>query len=233
MNFTSALIIPCYNEQVRLPAFLKELRSTLTTTLIVTVDDGSSEPLPNFQDPAVIQLSYPHNQGKGYAVRHGWSWVTQHHPEIQTLGFADADGAVSASETLRLLKLFAEDKCDLLMASRILMLGRKVDRKIIRHLIGRVFATLLSYQLEIAAYDTQCGCKWITRAAFLGVRDDLCINGFTFDAELMARLLKKGQRVLEEPVDWEEKDGSKVRLWADSWGMLKQLRIIRRALKKL
>lgn len=232
MNFSSAIIVPCYNERDRLPPFLKDLQATLKSTLIVLVEDGSQESVPDYRDPGIIQLSYPRNRGKGYCVRYGWNWVLDNRPEISTLGFADADGAVSASEIARLLQLFIDKPCAMLMASRVLMLGRKVERKFLRHLIGRVFATILSHQLKIMAYDTQCGCKWIHRAAYLKIKEDLQINGYTFDAEIMARLLQKGEIIIEEPVDWKEISGSKVRLWSDSWAMFQQLRSIRKALQR-
>lgn len=234
MNYSSAIIIPCYNERDRLPPFLNELLSTptLKATLIVLVEDGSQERVPEIRDPRVVQLYYPDNQGKGYCVRYGWNWVLENYPEISTLGFADADGAVSASEAARLLQLFIDKPCAMLMASRVLMLGRKVERKFIRHLIGRVFATVLSHQLNVMAYDTQCGCKWIQRTSYLKTKNQLQINGYTFDAELMARLLQKGEVILEEPVDWKEISGSKVRLWADSWAMFQQLRSIKKTLQR-
>lgn len=230
MSAPTALIIPCLNERGRAEGFIQGVLQTCPGVLVVTVDDGSTAPLGPSDHPRWTCLSYPDNRGKGHAVRFGWNWATANHPGLEILGFCDADGAVPAPEIQRLLGLFAASDAGLLVGSRIRMLGRNVERRAARHYIGRIYATLASLMLKLPAYDTQCGCKWIRRAAYDAVAPDLAINRFAFDAELIVRVLRKGFAVREEPVDWEEKNGSKVRLLRDSWAMWRDLRELQRNL---
>jgi dolichyl-phosphate beta-glucosyltransferase len=230
MTPDAALIIPCFNERGRAEPFLKELLDSCPDLLVVTVDDGSSSPIGPSNHPRWIGLGYDTNRGKGHAVRHGWNWVTQNHPTMEFLGFGDADGAVSASEITRLLGIFRQSSSGLLVGSRVRMLGRKVHRQALRHYTGRIYATLASLLLDLPSYDTQCGCKWIRRPVWEDVAGDLVIDRFAFDAELIVRVCRKGHRVVEQPVDWEEKTGSRVRLFRDSWNMGRDLWELRRSL---
>lgn len=219
----AAIIVPCFNECARFPATAADLARECPGALVVAVDDGSREPLRGEDAPGAILLAYPDNRGKGHAVRHGWDWVVRHRPEVDLLAFADADGAVCAREMRRLLGLAAEARPGLLAGSRVAMLGRSVRRRALRHYMGRVFATLLSLRLGLTVYDTQCGAKVVHRAAYLAVRERLVVDGFCFDAELIAQLLDAGFPVREEPVDWAEQGDSRVHLLRDSWRMLCEL----------
>lgn len=230
MSPLSALIIPCFNERGRAGAFVHDLLESCPDVLVVTVDDGSSAPLGPSDHPRWTALSYSPNRGKGHAIRYGWNWAAEHHPTMKFYGFCDADGAVPAREVRRLYDLFQHSNDGLLAGSRIRMLGREVERQTLRHYIGRVYATFASLLLGLHSYDTQCGCKWIRREAFLAVAKDLVIDRFAFDAELMVRVMRKGFRVREEPVDWKEQSGSRVRLFRDSWIMARDLWELRRSL---
>jgi glycosyltransferase involved in cell wall biosynthesis len=227
----AAIIVPCLNERSRFPAYATALARACPGALVVSVDDGSSEPLRAEDAPAAIRLAYPGNRGKGHAVRHGWDWVAANHPEVELLAFADADGAVPAREIARLLRIMLQSpETSLLAAARVALLGRRVERHPLRHYMGRLFATFSSILLDLPAYDTQCGCKWVRRSAYLSVRNQLSIDGFAFDVELIAQILRCGGHVQEEPVDWVEQGGSKVGLLRDGMRMAGDLIRLRKSL---
>jgi hypothetical protein len=107
------------------------------------------------------------------------------------------------------------------------MLGRNVDRLFKRHLLGRVFATLVSELLDIPVYDSQCGLKIVPRRAYESVAAKLQIKDFAFDVELMVALLDTGCQIEEVPIDWSEVPGGKVKLFRDSWRMARDVLRIR------
>ena len=102
----------------------------------------------------------PKNMGKGAAVYAGWNLDS----EAEWLGLLDADGSIPPYEVLRVLSLLQEENApNGFFASRCKILGRTVHRSWLRHVCGRVFATLVATSTGIPVYDSQCGFKLIRR----------------------------------------------------------------------
>jgi glycosyltransferase involved in cell wall biosynthesis len=231
------LVIPCFHESPRLGRFLPQLLAGLEQlggVYVLVVDDGSG-PLEREALQSLIQaqrhqlrlevLWLPQNLGKGGAVRAGWDHALGLGRQFDWLGFVDADGACCAAEVCRLHRSLAAlpEYVAGCFASRVRMLGRSVNRLWQRHVLGRVFATMVSRGLQIPAYDTQCGLKWVRASAYQMMAPRLECRGFAFDVEWIAALLDAGFALREEPIDWTEIAGGKVRLWRDSWSMGWQL----------
>lgn len=229
------LVVPCYRESARIGAFLPELCFEMTklgTVRVLVVEDGSdaeeAEWMRRIVDdlravyPCLLPLkSLPENLGKGGAVYAGW----REHGSAEWLAFVDADGACPAAEVARMLGMRRAGTS--LFASRIKILGRRVDRLLKRHLLGRVYATLVSELLDVPVYDSQCGLKLVPRAAFERIAERLVVRGFAFDVELMVTLLDTGCAIQEVPIDWHEVPGGKVSLLRDSWRMARDVWRIR------
>ena len=60
--------------------------------------------------------------------------------------------------------------------------------------------------------DTQCGAKFVRRAALEGILDDLETAGFAFDVDLLF-LMRHGRTIVEAPIVWRDCSGSKVNVW--------------------
>lgn len=234
------LVIPCYQESQRLPVFLKDLCKTLESNRdvsILVVDDGSGAEevqrmrllidavradFPFVREP----LFLTENLGKGGAIYRGW----QERAQAEWLAFVDADGSCPAREVQRMVEVSrsAPDDVGGLFASRVKMLGRAVNRQLHRHLIGRVYATLVSECLDIPVYDSQCGLKLVRSRVFEKVKSVLEIKDFGFDVELLCALLDSGAIVEEVPIDWHETPGSKLRLLRDSIRMFRDVLSVKR-----
>ena len=223
------LVIPAYNPGDEFGVFLPDLAAQLARTgiahRIVVVDDGSraAERLriervvgsARAVSPSVSAvIRHDRNRGKGAAIRTGWEAAT---PGTTQLAFLDADGSVSPSEVARVLGETAcmEEPGLCVIASRLRILGRTIERHWYRHCVGRVFASLTTALLGIRAYDTQCGFKIVPMAAYEGVRPWMREQRFSFDVELVALLLHAGYPVREVGIDWADRGRSTVRLWRD------------------
>ena len=223
------LVVPAYEEERRLPPFLTLLAEEVSTEFppgtveILVVDDGSSAPAAEAMAKAVAELGreypwvrpihqLPVNSGKGGAVYAGWGIAN---PATTWLAFVDADGAVSAAETVRLIRLAVDlptkEPRTAIFALRDTGNREAVKRTLIRGLLGQVFRQFVRSLFNLSIPDTQCGLKLVPQASYQKIRPRLTEKRFCFDVELTALLERKGVEIKGVPIRWEESPGSKVR----------------------
>jgi len=246
MNPRFILVIPVAWELERLGPFLRDLAETMDALAkkcapeLWIVDDGSAQ--EDFMQLTVlvdgVQESFPGkiqllrletNLGKGGAILAGWRAAGA----ADYYAFCDADGSVSATEILRMTTAtLACQTPQAFFAVRVHMPGRRVQRGLLRHLMGRLFSGLVRIFIAPAVRDSQCGFKIIPGTFLTPVLPLLEGHRFAFDVELLAALLQNRRPVVEFPVDWVDVPGSRVRLLRDSLRMLYSLGRIRRKLRQ-
>lgn len=185
------------------------------------VDDGSRDqtyPLLNKlaqNSENRIRAITQENKGKAEAVRTGMLAAAEWE-DFATISFMDADFATPLVEMQRLIQL-SQEKYLLVMGSRIKRLGAVVERSAYRHYLGRIFATLASFLLGLAVYDTQCGAKVFRASLVPALFKEPFQSKWLFDIELLFRLMqvlgeeKARLSVLEVPVEaWIHQKNSKV-----------------------
>ncbi len=235
-----SIVIPCYNEE-------KRFRSDITICFLnanshvslVLVNDGSTDGTAAMLDALASQfpdrcraIHLERNRGKAEAVRRGLLGAFS--TPVQYAGYWDADFSTplpAVNDFSRLL----DTRPDLYMVigSRVLMLGRSIERSPFRHYLGRVFATAASLLLDLKVYDTQCGAKLFrvcpeVRQLF----EDEFLTRWVFDVEIIARwkqrhaqsgLPSAAQAIYEYSLkEWRHAQGSKIGLF-DGLSVLKDL----------
>lgn len=225
----TAIVVPCYNEarRLRVGDFV-EYAHACPDIAFLFVDDGSRdatwEVLQKLQQqagPNVHILRQPANAGKAEAVRAGMNAaLAQLDPDI--VGFWDADLAtpLDAIQDLRCI-LLRQPAIEMVFGSRVRLLGRRIERRPVRHYLGRLFATVVSNLLRLPIYDTQCGAKLFRATPELRqVLADPFVSRWVFDVEMIARFIRLSSgdahnvapRIYEFPLHvWEDIAGSKVK----------------------
>ena len=221
------LVVPCYNEAGRLKAdaFLDLIRSR-TDVVVRFVDDGSTDGTATAlaglaarapEQAAVMTL--PRNIGKAAAIRAGVLAAFEQQPAF--VGYWDADLSTPLSALAEFIEVLDDNpRVDIVMGARVRLLGRHIDRRPLRHYVGRVFATAASLALRLAVYDTQCGAKLLRanermRQAFA----EPFRSQWLVDLEMLARYITLAGRgaaesgIVEVPLkSWSDVPGSKLRL---------------------
>jgi glycosyltransferase involved in cell wall biosynthesis len=234
------VVIPCYNESERLD--LEEVRLLLQSGIhLLFVNDGSTDSTQSLlddlasQNPGVVIAHHlSANSGKGEAVRQGLLKAIG--TEEPVVGFADADFATPAREILRLAKICRDGTFEVVLGSRVKLLGLDIQRRLLRHYLGRIFATCASIVLRLPVYDTQCGAKFFKVTPAL--RESLAQpfhSRWAFDVELIGRLLTASvpaplRGFAEVPLGrWRDVRGSKLGAMAmvkavmDLWRISREL----------
>ena len=220
------LVIPCYNEEHRLRcAELIAFLDSHAGISLCLVDDGSSdgtlqvlEAVQAQRPGRVLVVPVSPNGGKAEAVRAGVRHAAAH-GDWPYIGYWDADLSTPLSEVDRLLAALHDDpSCRLAMGSRVKRLGSRIDRRITRHVLGRIFAACATAILGISVYDSQCGAKLFRRDTvdiFFGRR---FLTRWLFDLEMLVRLRNAvGAAAMDTACEvplgrWTEVGGSKLRM---------------------
>lgn len=209
----ASLIIPAYNEEGRLPAFLRELsafhqRHPNLLDEVLVVDDGSadrtSEVARSFADQLPLKvMRFPNNRGKGAAVRAG---VLEARGE--TVIFMDADGATSPDEIPNIVR--ALEHAPIAVGNRWMPGSRVADREPFRAFSGWVNRTYVGL-FGLREVDTMCGFKGFRRDVARALFDHLYSERWLFDTEIMLRARRRGVPMTHVPIAWTSKHGSKLR----------------------
>jgi len=230
-----SVVIPAYNEALRLPPFLDTVVAYFEGRdepyEVVVVDDGSRDGTSAVVEarryPSVRILRRERNAGKGAAVRTGM---------LSARGayrlFADADGATPIHELKRLEPLLVGG-AEVAIGSRVLRdPGVSVAARRHRVLAGRVFNWLVARLGLEGVSDSQCGFKAFTGPAAERLFQALSTRGFAFDVELLLLARAAGYRIVEVPVNWADQSGSKVGVLRHGPGMLGEILRTRLRMRK-
>ena len=226
-----SIIIPAHNEEQRLPPSLDLVADFVNQQSyaieVIVVENASQdrtfevaqsymERMPSLR---VIKET---QKGKGLAVQSGMLAATGKYRI-----FCDADFSMPVSEITKFIPKHNQSY-DIAIASRELKESKRVDEPEFRHMIGRIFNGLVRYALLPGLQDTQCGFK-----AF---RDEIAerlfrmqtLPGWSFDAEMLFIAQRLNYKIIEVPITWYYKPGTRLNIFKDSIKMAADLFTIRR-----
>ena len=225
-----SIIIPAFNESNRLPPSLEKIDAFLTqqafTCEVIVVENGSADDTLAVAESFKTKMPYlkvihEEQRGKGLAVQRGMLEATGDYRF-----FCDADLSMPIEQVLRFLPP-ALDSVDVSIGSREVAGAHRIDEPGYRHLIGRVFNTMVRWMVLPGLQDTQCGFKCFRGEIADQVFPLQTLAGMSFDAEVLFIARKMGYTIQEVPIDWTFNADSRVRLVRDSLRMAFDLLDIR------
>jgi len=210
------LLIPAYNEEARIEPVLREYADffkqnyTGDFKLVVVLNGCRDNTLAVIQRvakdfPSVKWLDFPAPIGKGGALIEGLKLAA--HTEL--IGYVDADGATGPKAFIELARHIGNADC--VVGSRWLpdsVLLQKQSK--LRRFVSRCFHAIVELFFWMHIKDTQCPCKLMRCEAVEKIHSSLCIADLAFDVNLLVAMKRGGFRLLEVPVEWTDKIGSKV-----------------------
>lgn len=225
------IVIPAFNEELRLPPTLERIASYLKDSRreveVLVVDDGSKDRTAAVAEsfrskiPTLRVVPNGMNRGKGYSVRHG---VQEAKGRIVL--FTDADLSAPIEEADKLV--------DALQHFDVAIGSRAVNRSLItvhesrfREFAGIIFNKIVRFILWLPFVDTQCGFKAFVRERCRVLFEQQTIERFGFDPELLYLARHHGLRAVEIPVRWGHSPATKVNMLRDSLQMFLDVFLIR------
>jgi dolichyl-phosphate beta-glucosyltransferase len=210
-----SVVIPAYREADHIAYSVRAISRTLDGTgrtwELIVVDNASPdgtaaalEPLAR-EDPRIRVLRNDVNRGKGYSMRRGMLAASG---ELRL--HCDADCGPSFASFPKLLEL-VDAGADVVVGSRLgegAELGRRQARR--RRVVGRAFQELCRAVLREPSHDLYCGFKLWRGEAAQAAFSRQQLDGWVFDAEVLALARALGYRVVETGIVWTDRPGSRL-----------------------
>lgn len=200
-----SIIIPAFNEEKTIAALIRRVEAVVLGGMkkeIIVVNDAStdrtSEVLKDFRNIQV--LSHVRNAGKGAALSTGINAATG-----DMVIFQDADLEYTPEDYPVMIQPLIDGRCDAVMGSRFLrerpVFWGKRRSPYLNHYIGNLLIILITNFLYGKRFTDYEGCyKAFTRSILLDT--PIQSTGFEFDNELMCKLMRKGVRIGEVPIQY-------------------------------
>jgi glycosyltransferase involved in cell wall biosynthesis len=205
-----SVVVPSYNEQRTILTLIKHVAESPWVREIIVVDDGSTDDtrqiLNGVDNPIVRVVLHERNQGKGAALRTGFSHATSEFVIVQ-----DADLEYDPNEFGDLLPPMLEDKADVVFGSRFLS-GRPHRVLYFWHSMGNRLLTLASNVFTgLNLTDMETCYKLFRREVLESITIEE--DRFGFEPEITAKVAKGGWRIYEVGISYSGRtyaDGKKI-----------------------
>ena len=228
--------IPVYNEKPIIENTARTLsdymRENFDDYEIIFFDDGSTdgcgEAVLHMALPNVRMIRCEQNHGKGYAVRQA---MLAANGDIRL--FLDADLAYGTEVIKKLCDTFdANPDAELILGSRNLQKDGYEGYSFVRKITSKIYLRLVSSIGGLRLSDSQCGCKAFSAKAAKSIFSRCEVDRFAFDFEAILWADKMGYKTVEMPVKVLHHGNSKVRIVRDSLRMIKDLRAMKKRIRK-
>lgn len=211
-----SILIPVYNEEKTVLEVLKNIQKNKIKNVdfeVIIINDGSNDStisiLENNKHLFNKLIDLNKNHGKGYAVKQGLNIATG-----DFVIFQDADLEYDPSEYIQFINLFLNLNADLVIGSRFVY--NKYTRS--HNFLNKIANTLLTLFFNIL-YNTTFTDIYSCYVAFkrdLINPQDLKTHGFEQQAELLAKIVKKGSIFFEVPISYNGRsaaEGKKIKFF--------------------
>ena len=211
-----SIVIPAYNEEAFIATLLERIRAVDLSRFslekeIIVVDDCSRDRTAEIAAavPGVRVHKQPRNGGKGSAVRTGIALATQDYLIIQ-----DADLEYDPNDYIPMLEALVGGRgdVDVVYGSRYLGRGDKhAGQSWTAYLGGRSLSLIGLACTGRYLTDTVTALKLFRRDLLTGL--NLQTAGFELDHEISAKVLARGQRIVEVPIKYfprSREEGKKI-----------------------
>jgi glycosyltransferase involved in cell wall biosynthesis len=204
-----SVVIPIFNEEQTIGDVLKRLKAAmqkigLKHELIVVDDCSADRSLEISKNQGVKVYSLKKHMGKGYALRVGFAKA-----KGEIIATIDSDGSHRPEELPLLLAPILRDQADFVIGSRFLNNKPASARKL--NAIGvRLFNALIKVFTRAEVSDSQSGYRVMKSEILKDLR--LVSGGYEIESEMLVKTARRGFRVKEVPISFEQRTYGRSRL---------------------
>ena len=210
-----SIIIPTYNEERTVIEVLKKIKNNspnLCKYEVIVIDDGSTDQsrklLENSKDLFDKLLVNKTNKGKGFSVKKGMHSASGTH-----IIFQDADIEYDPEDFKKFVKIFLDFNADGIIGSRFIYSNYTRSHNILNK-IGNKLLTFAFNLLYNTTFTDIYSCYFAFKKDLLNAHE-LRTEGFEQHAEILSKVMRKGNKFYEVPISYNGRnysEGKKIKL---------------------
>jgi glycosyltransferase involved in cell wall biosynthesis len=211
-----SIIIPVFNEEKTIITILKEINKVNFKNFekeIIVINDGSTDNTGNLlndnKDLYNVLHSNETNKGKGSAVKLGLK-----NSNGKYIVFQDADLEYDPNDLLKFEEVFLKFNADGIIGSRF-RYDRYTRSHSILNKIGNLILTLTFNIFYNTTFTDIYSCYFAFKKDLIDA-DSLQSEGFVQHAEILCKVIKKGSKFYEVPINYNGRnfsEGKKIRFY--------------------
>ena len=214
------LLFPVLNERLRLENGIERsmeyLKKNVTIPYQLTIlDNGSDDETPEigralakkYKEVTYVRVG---ERGVGVAFRKGIELNT-----CDIVGYMDIDLSTDLKYLSKTIKMFQKyPRLQYVNGSRFSKESDTRGRKWYRKITSMGLVILLKSIFHMKATDAVCGFTWLRKeAAEELVKESSNDNGWFYTIEFLLRAERKGMKIYDMPVEWQEDYNTTVKIW--------------------
>lgn len=223
------VVIPCYNEVTVLEGSIRRTLDLLAghpeyVWRVVIADNGSTDGTSELarrlesEHPDQVKALVLTIKGRGLALKQAWTTST-----ADIVSYMDVDLSTDIEHLPGLVGKVAHGGCDIAIGSRRAK-GSQTERSIKREITSRGYIFLIRGTFpSLKITDAQCGFKALSRRAADAIVPDIQNRMWFFDTEMLILAQRRGFRICEMPVRWDEDPDTKVKIFKTAREMVQGL----------
>lgn len=219
-----SFVMPVYNEEEIIESTLLEVYKYFKTKNykweIIVVDDGSNDSTvkkfnafkksKKLSSAKLKLIKVSPNRGKGNAVKVGM---------LEARGdfiiFSDADLSTPLVTIPKMLAKYKKGYNVVIGSRRIKGATLTKRQPKTRELLGKGYTFMTQTVTGVAISDFTCGFKGFSKVAAQEVFKRSVVARWGYDAEIIFLAKKHGYEIVEVPVEWRDREASRVKLFSD------------------
>ena len=182
----------CFNEEEHVCDLIKDIKKIVKD--VVVVDDGSVDSTSQKAlDGGAIVIRHVSNQGKGAALRTGFSYVER--KGFNALIAMDADRQHDYKELPKFIEEFRKNSADIVIGNRM---ANNRNMPFTRLYTNKITSFFTSLFLSCRISDTQSGYRLVRTEVLKNI--SLSTSNFEIESEVLIKASRKGFRIKEIPI---------------------------------
>ena len=213
-----SVVFPAYNEACKLEEAVRQTKQAMSAVTssyeLIIAEDGSTDGSAELagaiaaNDPFVRHMHSDTRLGRGKALNRAFKAARG-----DVIMFMDVDLSTDLSYLKPLISAIRDEHYDIAIGSRLLR-ASETKRSLKRSILSAVYNFLVRLILRSKLRDHQCGFKAFGRTSILHLLDEIEDEHWFWDTELLVRAQRKGCRIKELPVHWEDKGAANTKVKA-------------------